>query len=151
MSAKQVWTVESGQYSDHKVMCVTRTKREADAIAKLYNQDSDGYRDAYVSTLPLISEPERVTTHQMQEDLYDDGTSAHYVETSRVEWEFDMLWPEYNRPVTWRWVRAPVHGGRGGRLEVFGTDQESVRRTFSDRRAQLVADDVFRRRREVKG
>jgi hypothetical protein len=68
--------------------------------------------------------------------------------SSRENW----LAPEQlSKPVTWRWVRAPVHDGKGGRLEVYGTDEQRVRQTFSDRKAQLLTEDAFRMRREAKG
>ena len=39
----------------------------------------------------------------------------------------------------------------GNQLVVTGTDLEAVRRVFSDRRAQLLAEDAFRLKREAKG
>lgn len=148
-----MWTVEVGEYSDYKVMCVTHTKAEAERITELYNGTNEStYNNAYIGSLPVISgEPQQVTIYGIQETIWDDGRTEHRQESMSIEWEFDLLWPERNRPVTWRWVRAPMHGGRGGRLEVHGTDLERVRRVFSDRRAQLLAEDAFRARREAVG
>lgn len=146
----EMWTVESGEYSDHRVLCVCRTKKQAQEIADALNANKSGYYDAYVGTLPIATGVNYVTTYTMQCNVWDDGTTTETSESVRTELDIDMLWPERERPVGWRWVRAPIHNGRGGRLEVFGTDHEAVRRTFSDRRAQLIAEDAFRKRREAK-
>jgi hypothetical protein len=155
-----VWTVERGAYSDHRVMCACETKAQAAGLVAAYNAEEDTYQTAFVGELPVVAEVERITTYGMQLDIWDDGTvSRPYqrerattpLETTRTELSFDMLHPYRAKPVTWRWVRAPVHRGKGGRLEVFGTDLERVRRVYSDRRAQLLAEDAFRQRREVKG
>ena len=57
------------------------------------------------------------------------------------------LYPERLRPVTVRWVRAPIYH-QAGRLEVYGTDLELVRETFFNAKSQLVADPGLRKRRE---
>lgn len=146
-----VWTVEKGQYSDHRVLCVARTKPEAEAIAAAYNGDEDAWGKAYVNSLPMVSTPERITVFGLECQVWDDGTVDATRESDRTEWDFDMLYPQHAKPATWRWVRAPVHKGKGGRLEVYGTDVERVRRVFSDRRAQLLAEDTFRAKREARG
>jgi hypothetical protein len=65
----------------------------------------------------------------------------------RDEWNVDPLYPERLRPVTVRWVRAPIYH-QAGRLEVYGTDRELVGTTFSTMKARLVGDPELRQRRE---
>src|SRR5207253_3337328 len=109
------------------------------------------YSDARIEEMPMLSAvPEKVTLHERYVQVWDDGTTSDQVEQVRTEWPFDMLWPERNRPVGWRWVRAPIHNGRGGRLEVWGTSKGRVDKVFSERRAQLLADDAFRARSEAR-
>lgn len=147
-----MYTVERGAYGDHRVMLVCKTKRQATAIAKAYNADPDSWgEDAYVGSLPIMATAEKVTVYGLLCEVWDDGTVTTEREHIKTEFTFDMLNALYNQPVTWRWVRAPVHRNKGGRLEVHGTDLERVRRVYSDRRAQLLAEDAFRMKREAKG
>lgn len=143
---EMLWTVERGEYSDHKVMCACRTKAEAQAVLDAYNADEESRRAARLGRLPLVSEPVRITTLSVQVNIFDDDTTDEIREMIRTEFEFDMLWPQHAKPVSWVWVRAPIHNGKGGRLEVHGTDQERVRKVFSDTRARLLADDGLRSR-----
>lgn len=146
----RMWTVESGGYSDHRVLCVCPTKKQAEALVEALNSNKSGWSDAFIGSLPVATEVNFVTTYTMSCEVWDDGTTTETSESVRTELDIDMLWPDRARPVGWRWVRAPIHKSFGGRLEVFGTDHEAVRRTFSDRRAQLIAEDAFRKRREAK-
>lgn len=145
-----VWLIESGSYSDYRVHAACPDKKTAERIAEeLNNSGRDAYSDSFsVSVVPLVTEVRMVTTYRIECDVWDNGTTGAPRETSRTEWEGDLLYPEHARPLGKRWVRAPIHRGRGGRLEVFGTDQERVRRVFSDTRARLIADPVLRARRE---
>lgn len=146
----EMWTVESGEYSDHRVLCVCRTKKLAQELVDALNGDSSRWGNAFIGSLPVATGVNYVTTYTQACEVWDDGTTTQTTESIRTELDIDMLWPERAKPVGWRWVRAPIHNGKGGRLEVFGTDLEAVRRTFSDRRAQLIAEDAFRSRREAK-
>ena len=77
-----------------------------------------------------------------------DGTVREESVRDRDEWNVDPLYQQRLRPVTVRWVRAPIYNGQAGRLEVYGTDRGLVLKTFSDTRAQLIADPGLRARKE---
>ena len=140
-----MWGVSRGSYSDYRMLCVCDSKKRAKEIAALTD-------DGMVEALPYFDrDPKRVTTFWLNENLYDDGTTDERYESQRTEWEFDMLYPERIAPVRWRWVRASIHRGRGGRLEVSGTDLERVRKVFGDRRGMLLTDEAMRSRREARG
>lgn len=150
----EVWAVVKGDYSDYRVMCVCPTKDRATLVAAAYNtaDDEDGYRwgEARVeSLLWLDREPKKIIVYTRTVTVWDDGTTSDQGERQRVEWEIDMLYPEQVRPASWRWVRAPMHKDKGGRLDVAGTDKRRVGKVFSEKRAQLIADDVMRARREI--
>lgn len=148
-----VWAVSKGDYSDHTILCVCPTKERATLIAAAFNGDDDEDRwgEARVEALMWLDrEPRKVTTYSRYVEVWDDGTTSDLREDQREEWEFDMLYPERSKPVTWRWVRAPVHKNKGGRLEVVGTDKRRVGKVFSEKRAQLIADDVMRARQEIR-
>lgn len=148
-----IWVVSRGEYSDYSVLCACPTKKDAEKLAQRIRQpepNSFSYdRDARVEELPMLTgaaEPKEVL--HLTETVWDDGTTEKHIERTRLEWP----WTTSGTPrVAWRWVRAPMHNGRGGRLEVHGVDHRAVRRTFSDRRAQLLAEDAFRLRKEARG
>lgn len=155
MSAKVQWVVSRGSYSDYRVLCACPSKKAAKAIAAAVNtatgDESGDYYSAFVESLPIIERAEMVTVYGLVAEVFDNGTTAETKEIVREECNADMLYPHYFRPAHKRWIRAPYLQGRpikGGRLEVFGTDLERVRRVFSDTRAQLIADPALRARKE---
>lgn len=148
-----VWLVSSGSYSGYRVHCAAPSKKAAKDIVSVMNgADSnpyvDYYEDYFVEQVPVIEKAERVTVYGLEVVISDAGTVREESVRDRDEWNVSPLYPERLRPVTIRWVRAPCHDGRAGRLEVYGTDRERVRKTFSDMRAQLLADPELRKRRE---
>ena len=146
MSDKTVWLVSSGTYSDYSVHCAAPSKAAAQSIvAALNGVDRIEY---FVEQVPVIEKAQRVTVYGIEAVIADDGTVCEESVRDRDEWNVDPLYPQRLRPVTIRWVRAPVYHGRAGRLEVYGTDRERVRKTFSDLKAQLLADPTMRKRRE---
>lgn len=105
---------------------------------------SGSYSDYRV---PVIEKAERCTVYGIKAVITDDGTVREESVRDREEWNVNPICPERLRPVTVRWVRAPIYH-QAGRLEAYGTDRERVRKTFSDLKAQLIADPALRQRRE---
>ena len=147
MSDKSVWLVSSGSYSDYRVHCAAPSKRGAREIVAALN-GADEWTKYFVEQVPVIEKAERITVYGIEAIIEDAGTVREESVRDRDEWNIDPLYPQRLRPVTVRWVRAPIYNGKGGRLEVFGTDLERVRRVFSDTRAQLIADPGLRARKE---
>lgn len=143
----RVWLVSSGSYSDYRVLCAAPSKKAAQDIVDALNA-TDEWAEYFVEQVPVIEHAERVTVYGLEAIITDAGTVREESVRDRDEWNVNPLYPERLRPVTVRWVRAPIYNGRAGRLEVYGTDQERVRKTFSDMKAQLLADPVLRKRRE---
>ena len=130
----RVWLVSSGHYSEYLVHCAAPSEKAAENIVRALNA-TDEWAEYFVEEVPVIKKADRVTVE---------------VECNRVEWNVNPLYPERLQPVTVRWVRAPVHNGRGGRLGVYGLHQDLVRETFSDMKARLVADPVLSKSPEFK-
>ena len=154
MSGKSVWLVSSGSYSDYRVHCASDysvhcaapSKKAAQSIvAALNGADRIEY---FVERVPVFEKAERVTIYGMEGIVTDDGTVREESVHDRDEWNVDPLYPQRLRPVTIRWVRAPCYYGTAGRLEVYGTDRDLVSETFSDMKAQLLADPKLRSRRK---
>ena len=145
----QVWLVSSGTYSEYRVHCAAPSKQAAYDIVDALNA-AGGRTGYFVEQVPVIEHAERFTIYGIEAVISDDGTARAEAVFDRDEWNVDPRYPERLRPVTVRWVRAPVYNGRAGRLEVYGLDQELVRETFSDMKAQLLADPKLRKRREFK-
>lgn len=148
------WVISRGSYSDYRVLAVVRgEKKDAELLAARANaSDSNNYGDAYeVESLPVVSpDVEKVETLMLIAEIRDQGPSVKDERVSvRVEWPFDSLYGLVK--VEWRWVRAPIHDGKGGRLEVWGTDHERVRKVYGDRKAMLLSDDAMRAKSEARG
>ena len=136
----RVWLVSSG----YRVHCAAPSKKAAQSIVAALN-GADGRR-YFAEPVPAIENAERVTIYGLDAVIEDDGTVREESVRDRDEWNVDPLYPV--RPATARWVRAPIYNGQAGRLEVYGLDEERVRKTYSDMRAELIADPGLRKRRE---
>lgn len=143
-----ITVISSGQYSDYRVLGAVSSKEAADKIVERANShsvDRDGYPTEWrVETIKLIPDDvEPVSILRMWVDIQDDGTTKDLPVQQDDVWEFDHY--EDLHRVVWQWHRFPrTHEHKGGRLSVYGTEHERVRRVFSDRRAQLLAEDAFR-------
>ena len=142
-----VWVVSSGSYSDYRVLCAAPSKKAAQEIVDVLN-GADEWIKYFVERVPVIEKAERITVYGIEAIISDAGTVRKETVRDRDEWNVDPLLPERLRPVAVRWVRAPIYNGQAGRLEVYGTDRDRVRKTFSDMKAQLLADPALRSRRE---
>ena len=147
---KTVWVISSGSYSDYQVHAVVKGKRkDAEALARRANvgRQWDQYE---IERLPVVeADVQQVEILTLTTTLWDNGKESERGGHTRIEWPFDAT---YGTPaVSWRWVRAPIYNNCGGRLDVYGTDHERVRRVFSDRRAQLMADGAMRKIGEASG
>lgn len=146
--SESVWGIASGEYSDYRVHAVCASKAEAEDIVMRAAAYGGAYDESYfVQEFPLVSgDVERVEILRMQVTIWDDGSTTEERRDLRVEWPFNTIYENDAKPVHWRWVRAPIHRDKGGRLEVAGVDHERVRKVFGDRRAMLLSDDVLRAR-----
>lgn len=52
----EMWTVETGEYSDHRVLCVCPTKKQAETIAAALNSNNKRWGDAFIGTLPVATD-----------------------------------------------------------------------------------------------
>lgn len=139
-----------GSYSDYQVYAVFPTRGSAEeALANYQATESDGWGGPdMVEAIPFYGpgdKPRQVVTHDWQINVWDDGTtsSPHAHDSpgpwkdQRTEWDFHQLYPAGPRPSV-RWVRAPIHNNKGGRLEVRGTDERAVAQAFSDNLARIL-------------
>lgn len=147
---KKMWVVSAGSYSDYRVLAVCDCKKTAVKLVDRYNAGGS-YGYARVESLSYVDDPNisRVEVLSMSTTLWDDGSEDVQDNQFRVEWPFEPLYT--HEDCVWRWVRAPIHGGKGGRLDVYGTDHERVRKVFGERRALLIMDDAFRAKNEIHG
>ena len=149
MSDKSVWLVSSGAYSNYRVHCAAPNKKAAQGIIAALNSDEPSRHHYFIEQVPVIDKAEKVTIYGVEAIITDDGTVREESVRDRDEWNVDPLYPQRLRPVTVRWVRALIYH-QAGRLEVYGTDEERVRKTYSDMRAQLLADPALRSRWEFR-
>lgn len=145
MKRREIWVVESGSYSDYRIHAAFPDKATAKAAAALGDQ-------YHVASLPelTMADLSLVIVLRMDINIWDDGTESQERANVRTEVPFDMLYPEDEKPAHWRWVRAPIHENKGGRLEVSGTDHERVRKLYTELRGRLHAEDAFRMKKEAR-
>ncbi|UVT31346.1 hypothetical protein SEA_MARCIE_84 [Microbacterium phage Marcie] len=145
---KTMWAISSGSYSDYRVEAVCESKEIAEATAAKMNLiDQRGYDSYDIEELPVIDESvHKVIVYRMNVVILDAGGTREERDYQGTQWAHDDDAPE----VAWRWVRAPYIAAIGGRLEVWGTDQERVRKVFGDQRAAFMADDARRSIVELK-
>lgn len=144
-----VWLVSSGTYSEYLVHCAAPSEQAAYDIVDALNTTGK-WAKYFVEEVPVINKAKQFTVYGLEVVISDDGTVRAEAVFDRDEWNVDPLYPERRHPVTVRWVRAPIYEDQAGRLEVYGLDQERVRKTFSDMKARLVADHVLRKSPEFK-
>jgi hypothetical protein len=151
---KTAFLVTSGSYSDYQVHCVCPTEEDAKVVAsKMQVERRDEYeieeRNIYDATI------EPIEVLELSALITDDGVCVEeFVST-------DKIWPndEYAtlaKPLSWWWQRTiyGIWGNKqqpGGRLQVWGTDFELVRKVYSDRRAMLMTDPAMRLRNRASG
>ena len=149
MSEDGVWAVYRGDY-ETTMLCVGATKKDAEAIKDKYNADPGNWQTAYVTWLPLVApDVQKIKTYQLTVTLWDDGLVSDDNEHVREEWPFDMAYPSAYA-VEWRWVRAPVHKNKGGRLDVHAKDIDKGREVLKEMRTYFSQPENAKSR-ERKG
>lgn len=152
-----MWAISKGSYSDYGVMCLCTSKAEAEELLAKMQGEPDEWGDrpysaAFVESFPVVTpDVEQIVALCLSAEVWDDGTASEVRESTRTEWPFDTLNHGSNWRVHWRWCRPPVAKGKGGRLDVQGTDHKLVRKVFSEKRAQLIAGDGLRASNENSG
>ena len=135
MSGK-IWLVTFGEYSDYAVLCACPTKEVADAVVAQGNQAEGHKPDAHgaweVEDVPLIDGPlTRADVLTMWCEIYNIDTGAvREREYSSVS--FAELGDQPR--VRGRSTRTYVH--------VQGTDHEAVRKSYSERKARMLAETL---------
>lgn len=143
-----VWALAFGSYSYYRVLCICPTEDDAERLAAKVNLHEQ-WEQADVQSFPVCDATVvPVEVMHLSVTLWDDGREDERVVRLTEEWPWGYS-PAV--PLRWRWVRAPMHNDKGGRLEVSGTDHERVRRVFSDRKAQIKAEDALRLKKETGG
>lgn len=140
MSRTKVWALTTGSYSDYSIKALFTKKRLAKAAMLVNKADSEAwsYGDENVETFYLYDEvPEPSTTWYYQANLWDDGTVTEERLTSTTALPWNHWWGEGTERPHVRYVRAPIHQNRGGRLEVRGSDEQAVKQAFSDNKARI--------------
>lgn len=153
IAPETTYVVSAGEYSDYQVLCVCPTRGDAEAIAAKVRKDPGSWhRNARVEEMVVLDD-DSARKHKsltLVTVIWDDGTEDRKEPSITEKWPFGH---GFEPLVAWRWVRAPTHErqGGGGRLRVWGCDHERVRKVFSDKRAQLLANRALRERKEMKG
>jgi len=136
---KVVWGVSQGSYSDYQVVCICDSKERAERIAEA---SGGGFERVFAEEFSLVEEdPVVVTFHRMEVRIHGDGFASEVEYSSRESSVIPGVIGDVRR---WSWYWSARKAG--GVLVVEGTDRESVRKIFGERRALLIADPSERKR-----
>ena len=136
---KTVHVISSGEYSDYRVLAVVEDEATATAWADSLRNEPDGYHsDARVELMPFIpsgTAPAKQHFVCLTENLWDDGKCDHYHVDEEDEYAIGSYRGEAPlRPLV-RFVRALIHEGRGGRIEISGRTLAAVLKVYSEQKA----------------
>lgn len=140
-----MFMVTHGSYSDYSVDLVTFSRRHAERVAKAMSAPMDKYGtgDLYpeehsveeVACLPEGKMPKRRVSYSMMAELMD-GKVVREWSNSYSRWEHEgeygvgIITGKRPRVVI---VKAPMHGGKGARIEITGNDSKLVEKSYQDR------------------
>jgi hypothetical protein len=129
-------------YIDYRVLALFTSERDAKnhlATVKVNprREYGDGDRIEEFLLYPDGNEPKRVTTYEHIVTVWDLGVVTGELERSRTEWEYDTIYSRPKLRPEVRFVRAPMHENKGGRLEVRGSNRKAVDQAYSDALARL--------------
>ncbi len=136
----KVYAISEGSYSDYRVRAIFKTRKlaeEAIARARTVSRYDDDWNE--VEEYDLYDQvPQPITTYRLTQDLWDDGTEGPEYRTvsTAMPWDWDVA---PRRPEV-RFVRAPIHRDKGGRLEVAARTEAAARKAFRDRKARWRAE-----------
>lgn len=140
---KSLWTVEKGEYSDHRILAVFETEKDANAWKDALANDPEGWAsDAFVSQMELVPrgiKPFYVDTYSIRVVLWDDGRAEPKTMSHNRTWAIDTMfgWPS-DRPSV-RYLPTSMRGRKSGLLEVRGSTEKSVLKVMSERIAHWRA------------
>ncbi len=140
---RTMYAVSRGSYSDYGVLCLCDSEQVANKIAKKVG--SEAFVESFVVVDESVSQDRVLKISQV---LWDDGSEGGVREFIDEEWPWDLY---TTHSCKWRWVRAPSHKGKGGRLEVNGSDHERVRKVFTEKRTMLKANPALAAITEATG
>jgi hypothetical protein len=145
---KPAYAIVTGEYSDYRVLAVSTNKDTAEVWAKAVREHDDGsgyraYTDASIEEMVLLEpgdEPKTVHRVHLREEWWDDGRT----EGLRVNETDDLPIANWygvtpSRPSVC-FVRAPVHCGKGGRIEIVGRTRKAVMKVYSEQKAMWTAE-----------
>lgn len=126
----KLYALTHGCYSDYRVDALFTTEAKAKEAASITGGETSAF-------LVYDEVPAKQTSYLIQIEVRDDGTHGEPDLRVETDWPWDMWKPPVTPPRV-RFVRAPVHKDKGGRLEVHGASERAVRKVASDHLAQLL-------------
>lgn len=141
---KTCYAIVSGSYSDYSVLAVATDRPTAEAWAKAVRDNKESRRsDASVEEMMLLEPDEPVRTYHrvaLYEEWWDDGTTTAYRLNETDELPIDMLYGIPPSRPSVRFVRAPMHANKGGRIEIYGRTRKAVLKVYSEQKAMWQAE-----------
>lgn len=138
---KTIYAISTGEYSDYTVRGLFEDRDTAELwLKEMLNgvEDEKQYRyySPRIEEFILISsdtKPFKVTKYSQSVTLWDDGRTDYGPVQVDTDYPI-MMWngPPSLRPSV-RYVRAPVHSDKGGRLEVVANNLEALVKVINEK------------------
>lgn len=107
------------------------------------SENAEGYYGSpEIEFFPIIkagTKPHKVTTFFKNVELWDNGQVSDAREWSVTDWAITGIYGSPPNRARVRYVRAPCHQNKGGRLEVVGNSAEVVAKVANEKIAMWKA------------
>lgn len=139
MAARKVYAISSGSYSDYRVLGVAEDEETAKTwAAAIRNAPDSMHHDADVEEMTFIpagAVPKTRHRVSLMQEWWDDGTERRLGVIEAEEYEIASYHGEVPVRPKVRFVRAPMYGGLGGRIEIEGRTRAAVMKVYSEQKA----------------
>lgn len=143
------YAISYGSYSDYGVDCILLDKDEAEQLCAQMNQYHNGYYERFVEEFPLVRLPQTPVTELRMDFSY--GVRVQKPGTPRFTLEREHFYFDTSQhretertrtvfPFEEEAVPALKVDGGDVHFSVWGYDIERVRKVYSERRAQIIAE-----------
>lgn len=127
---KHMWAVSTGVYSDYRVCAVFEKQDDAENWAQAIGDEA---RVEQIMHVPAGVRPFKQTVYGQSANLWDNGEVVLQDVWSHTDYPIDSLFGEVPTRPKVRYVRAPIHRNKGGRVDIAGPTAASVAKVMNER------------------
>lgn len=135
-----IWVLSEGSYSDYSVVGVMPDQETAERVAEQlpYHQAEE---------IPILDDVEVVDFYRLTFQCDENGENHSENEQSYkvLRWGSKPIRVSYNFQPAFRTPESKHYRPPYGYLVIEGYDIERMRKVYSEKKARIIADEVYRR------